>query len=156
MAWSKVELMNSKSPPARPSIWLMLAVVFGGGTMGTMLRYSAGQLCPIIEADPWVAVLVVNLIATFFAAWVGRKYLLLSSERFVDVVDLFHKKNPLFNLFFVTGCMGGLSTFSSLSQELCEQFTRGDFLQFALNLGLSLILGIIVGALGLRLGQASR
>ena len=134
----------------------MLAVVFGGGTMGTMLRYGAGQLCPIIEADPWVAVLVVNLISTFFAAWVGRKYLLLSSESFVDVVDPFLKKNPLFNLFFVTGCMGGLSTFSSLSQELCEQFTRGDFLQFALNIGLSLILGIIVGALGLRLGQATR
>ena len=98
----------------------------------------------------------MNLIATFFAAWVGRKYLLLSSESFVDVVDPFLKKNPLFNLFFVTGCMGGLSTFSSLSQELCEQFMRGDFLQFALNLGLSLILGIIVGALGLRLGQATR
>ena len=156
MDWSKVELMNSKSPLALPSIWLMLAVVFGGGTMGTMLRYAAGQVCPIIQADPWVAVLVVNLIATFFAAWVGRKYLLLSSERFVDVVDPFLKKNPLVNLFFVTGCMGGLSTFSSLSQELCEQFTRGDFLQFALNLGLSLILGIIVAVLGLRLGQASR
>ena len=148
--------MKSKLSPVLPSIWLMLAVVFGGGTMGTMLRYGAGQLCPIIQADPWVAVLVVNLISTFFAAWVGRKYLVLSSERFVDVVDPFLKKNPLFNLFFVTGCMGGLSTFSSLSQELCEQLTRGDFLQFALNLGLSLILGVIVGALGLRLGQATR
>jgi CrcB protein len=148
--------MKSKSSPALPSIWLMLAVVFGGGTMGTMLRYGAGQLCPIIQADPWVAVLVVNLISTFFAAWVGRKYLVLSSERFVDVVDPFLKKNPLFNLFFVTGCMGGLSTFSSLAQELCEQFARGEFRQFALNLGLSLILGMIVGALGLRLGQATR
>jgi fluoride ion exporter CrcB/FEX len=148
--------MKSKSSPALPSIWLMLAVVFGGGTMGTMLRYGAGQVCPIIQADPWVAVLVVNLISTFFAAWVGRKYLVLSSERFVDVVDPFLKKNPLFNLFFVTGCMGGLSTFSSLAQELCEQFARGEFRQFALNLGLSLILGMIVGALGLRLGQATR
>ena len=79
----------------------MLAVVFGGGTMGTMLRYGAGKVCPIIQADPWVAVLVVNLIATFFAAWVGRKYLLLSRERFVDVVDPFHKKTPC-SIYFLS------------------------------------------------------
>ncbi|MSR33336.1 MAG: CrcB family protein [Phycisphaerales bacterium] len=155
MAWPKDQRMTSKSPPTLPSIWLMLAVVFGGGTMGTMLRYGAEQVCPIFQADPWVAVLVVNLLATFFAAWVGRKYLILSRGHFVDVVDPFHKKNPLFNLFFVSGCMGGLSTFSSLAQELMQQLTRGDLLQCGLNLGLSLVLGFAAGAFGLRLGQAT-
>jgi len=147
--------MNSKPPPTLPSLWLMLAAVLCGGTAGTMLRYGAQQLCPFIQADPWVSVLVVNVLATFFAAWVGRKYLILSRARFVDVVDPFHKKNPLFNLFFVSGCMGGLSTFSSLAQELMEQLARGDSLQCGLNLGLSLVLGLCAGAVGLRLGQAT-
>lgn len=123
--------------------------------MGTTVRYGAEQLCPIIQTEQWVAVLLVNVMATFFAAWIGRKYLILSRARFVDVVDPFHKKNPLFNLFFVSGCMGGLSTFSSLAQELLQQLTRGDWLQCGMNLGLSLVLGFAAGALGLRLGQAT-
>ncbi len=123
--------------------------------MGTTLRFSAEQACHIVWVDLWVSVLVVNILATFFAAWIGRKYLIRTRDRFVDVIDPFHKKNPLFNLFFVTGCMGGLSTFSSWAQELCEQISHGDMLDFGLNLGLSLLFGIAAAVLGLKLGQAT-
>lgn len=131
----------------------MLLLVFCGGTLGTSLRYAAELAGPSANVEPWVAVLAVNLVATFFAAWIGRKYLALSRAHLSDVVDPFQKRNPKFNLFFVTGCMGGLSTFSSLSQELCQQMARGDAKGFALNLGLSLLLGVAAASLGLRLGQ---
>jgi CrcB protein len=111
--------------------WVML-----GGSLGALSRYGASLLAARLFGSrfPW-GTLAVNLVGCFF---IGLAFAL--AERGSGLM------NPSMRLFFVTGYLGGLTTFSTYALEtthaLGSQNTAAALLNFTANnaLGLALVL----------------
>ncbi len=84
-----------------------ILLVFTGGALGAVLRYLIGLLAVNLFGSkfPW-GTLIVNLSGCFLiglcAAWADKGLSIM---------------NPLARLFFVTGFLGGLTTFSAFALE---------------------------------------
>lgn len=90
-----------------PARWQILAAVFVGGALGTLLRAGCAEALPH-EAGAWPwATLAVNVVGAlvigFASAWVA-----------VREVD------PLVYPRLATGFCGGLTTFATLQVELVD------------------------------------
>ncbi len=98
-------MTQGQLPVAAPRTHL-LAAVFAGGALGTLLRAAMETWFPH-EAGGWpVATLVVNLVGAFIigviSVWLPRS------------PDL----DPRLHPFLTTGICGGLTTFATLQVEL--------------------------------------
>jgi fluoride exporter len=123
--------------------------IFLGGAIGTVIRYWVSyvvfreneiEFFPFnLEADifPW-ATLLVNVVASFVVGLVAAA---------PDEVIGEGTRTTL-----LTGFCGGLSTFSTFSQQIFLMLLAGAVLAALFDILISLVLGIAAVILGLRLG----
>lgn len=108
-----------------------------GGFVGTCARYLVGRWCT--EAYPGsfpVGTLVVNLVGCLL---IGLLYGII--ERY-DALSREH------TLLLVTGLCGGFTTFSTFALDTLTMIDRGAWATVAIYLAVSLIVGIVLVALG--------
>ena len=125
--------------------WLMkILLVMIGGSIGALSRYAVSLLAARLFGTrfPW-GTLAVNLSGCFLIglafAW---------AERGLSIM------NPAIRLFFITGFLGALTTFSTFGLETVNSLREGTHLVTIANflgnnvIGLALVfLGMLVGRL---------
>ena len=112
-----------------------------GAAPGAVLRIYISKKFYFYTNSQFSGILVVNLIATFLLG-----LCLGLQNQFNHLTD----NQPLF-LILCVGFLGSLSTFSSLILELFSYSLKRKWVDLLNSLLLSLILGIIVAALGYHL-----
>ena len=113
----------------------VLFVLVGGG-IGSLLRYGSSLFAGKLFGDGFAwGTLFVNLFGClligFIVGCVDRSFL-----------------SKTFRIFFVTGVLGGLTTFSSFSLK-SVRFLQEDFYKGFANIALNLIGGLILTFSGL-------
>lgn len=117
-------------------------LVFLGGGLGSLARYGIGRLVPALVMAPGfpVAILMVNVVASFMLGGVAGFGLARAGTE------------PL-RLLLGVGFCGGLSTFSSFSQDTLTLLQTGRIGTALLNIGLNVVLCLLASVSGLWLGQ---
>ncbi|MDO9418888.1 fluoride efflux transporter CrcB [Pararhizobium sp.] len=114
-----------------------------GGAIGSVLRYLTGLFALRMMGPnfPW-GTLAVNVVGGFaigvLAELIARKY----------------GASPELRLFFVTGILGGFTTFSAFSLDAVVLFERGEIMTTGLYIAASLVLSILAVFAGLALVRA--
>ncbi len=118
-----------------------IALVTIGGGLGALSRYGTTLLSVKLFGArfPW-GTLIVNLTGCFL---IGVSFALAERSSLM---------NPTVRLFFVTGFLGGLTTFSSFGYESFNAFYVGDHWMAIGNVLFNNIAGLILVFLGFRLG----
>jgi fluoride exporter len=120
-----------------------LGWVFAGGTLGAgarlLIESAAASVSPFHDVFPWETMLV-NVIGSFAIVVLGA----LLFERFVEKRE---------RLFWVLGCLGSFTTFSSFTLQTTESWAVSPALGVLYGGG-SILLGLVATVLGLRLARA--
>ncbi|MCK6570842.1 CrcB family protein [Myxococcota bacterium] len=116
----------------------LVLLVAAGGALGSVLRYLVGlALAGVVGAGfPW-AVLLVNVVGSFAIGFVTALGLELS--RIPDEA----------RVFWTTGVMGGLTTYSAFSMDLVRYLEAEAFVRAALYFGATSVLALLACAGGL-------
>jgi fluoride ion exporter CrcB/FEX len=157
----------------------MLAAVSAGGAVGAALRVSVIELAALVGVTGWVAVAVVNVLgglaigagfvhlearflrsvrsrlsSTPHAQSIEARGWILEADQTLDPVDLFRGEARLRMLsgYWVTGFLGGFTTFSSFAVELFELHGRIDPLRFTGAYLIAALLPVAATWAGLVLG----
>jgi len=124
--------------------WLQIALVAGGGALGSVLRYLAAG-----TAHRWlpglmfpVGTLAVNVLGALLIGLVGG---LAESRQFLV---------PELRVFLLTGCLGGFTTFSAFAFESLGLALDAAWGRLALNVIAQLVLGLGAAVAGYALGRA--
>ena len=120
----------------------ILCVALGGG-IGAACRYVLTELCNMHGGAffPYVTILA-NIIGSFL---IGILFVFFSSHSSLS---------PLVKLLFVTGVLGGFTTFSTYNMELLTMARTGEFTFALLYLGFNVIGGFAACWLGYAAGNA--
>jgi len=104
-----------------------------GGFIGSAGRYLVGKWTGGMWHGSFpLGTFLVNLIGCFL---IGLLFGLLEQARVLT---------PNQNILLITGFCGGFTTFSSFAHDMWILGSKGDWLTFALYLGMSIILGILL------------
>jgi CrcB protein len=119
-----------------------LLVLIGGG-LGALSRYGVGLLAVRLfgASFPW-GTLIVNLSGCFL---IGLSFAL--AERGLNIM------NPMARLFFVTGYLGGLTTFSSYAMETANSLRLATNMVAIVNFLSNNFIGGILVFVGLWVGR---
>lgn len=124
--------------------WTMkILLVLLGGSLGALSRYSVSLLAVKLFGVkfPW-GTLLVNLSGCFLIglafAW---------GERGLGIM------NPSVRLFFMTGYLGALTTFSTFGLETMTSLQEGRYLVAAANILANNVIGIALVFLGMMAGR---
>ena len=119
-----------------------LMLVFVGGGLGSMVRFSLGRWVNALHSHdfPW-GTLVVNIVACLILGFV------------IGLADHKHIISPTARLFWTVGFCGGFSTFSTFSNETLYLLQSGLTLSLVLYIGLSLFLCVAATFGGLFVGE---
>jgi CrcB protein len=119
--------------------WLAIAI---GGALGSMMRFaSVTYLTPLFTNKFPMGTFIVNILGSLL---IGVLYVVL-----VEKNDL----SPMYRLFFITGFLGGFTTFSSFSLEMLQLWQSGHvFNSMAYAIG-SVVLGLLAAFFGMWLTQ---
>ena len=124
--------------------WIMkiLLVLIGGG-IGSLSRYGLSLLAAQLFGTkfPW-GTLIVNLSGCFL---IGLFFAL--ADRGLNIM------NPSIRLFFMTGLLGGLTTFSTYALETVNSMRAGTHLVTAANFLSNNVLGGALVFLGMLVGR---
>lgn len=107
-----------------------------GGFFGCCLRYLFTLLFKHVSGIFAFGTLTSNVLAGLLIG------LIVSTDMLTGTVT------PKMKLLFVTGFLGGLSTFSTFSLETVQFFSAGRYVACGLNVFLNLflsILGVVIG-----------
>ena len=125
--------------------WIMkILLVMAGGSIGALSRYGVSLLAAQLFGTkfPW-GTLIVNLSGCFL---IGLSFAL--ADRGISIM------NPSMRLFFVTGYLGALTTFSTFGLETANSMRAGTHLVTVANVlsnnligGALVFLGMLVGRL---------
>ena len=117
--------------------------VIAGGSLGALCRYGTSVFAVRLfgNAFPW-GTLIVNLVGCFL---IGLSFALAERASFV--------MNPTARLFFVTGFLGALTTFSSFAYETALSMKAGTTLIVIANLLANNIGGIVLVFAGMWVGR---
>lgn len=86
--------------------------VASGGAIGALLRYAAIQLTIHLHPQPFpIGTMIVNIIGSFVIGLMMARFMQQGSESA--------------QLFFVTGVLGGFTTFSAFSWDALQLLQRG-------------------------------
>lgn len=117
--------------------WTSLLAIGGGAALGAWLRYGLGLwLNPLFATMP-LGTLAANLIGGYL---VGA------------AVAVFHinvELPPELRLFFITGFLGGLTTFSTFSAEVVAQIQRAEYGWAAATASVHLFGSLLLTGLGI-------
>lgn len=116
---------------------LSAAAVFLGAGLGALLRWSMGSaLNPIFPSLP-LGTLAANLLGGLLIglaiAWTARH----------------PGMPPEVRLLFITGYLGGLTTFSTFSAEVVTMLSKGEVLWGLATIGAHLVGSLTMTALGI-------
>jgi CrcB protein len=114
-------------------------VILGGG-LGALLRYLASQGIGRCLAPFPAATLLVNAAGSLL---IGLLFGLFENKAIP----------PALRLLFITGFLGGFTTFSSYSLETVWLFSNGQYQAALLNIGLNNVLCLALTLLGLGLSR---
>ena len=124
-------------------IYITLIPIFlvaAGGAIGSLLRYAAVQLVMHVHPQPFPAgTMLVNILGSFIMGLMMAKLLQQDSESA--------------RLFFVTGVLGGFTTFSAFSWDALAMLQRGAVGSAALYVGGSVIFSLVAVAAGFQMGR---
>jgi fluoride exporter len=122
---------------------MKILFVLLGGSLGALSRYGVSLLAVKLFGVkfPW-GTLIVNLSGCFLIglafAW---------GERGLGIM------NPLVRLFFMTGFLGALTTFSTFGLETVTALQEGRYLVAAANIVANNVIGISLVFLGMVVGR---
>jgi fluoride exporter len=124
--------------------WLMkILLVMVGGSLGALSRYGVSLLAVEIFGTRFsYGTLIVNLSGCFL---IGLAFAL--GERGLSIM------NPSIRLFFITGYLGALTTFSTFGLETVNALQEGSYLVSAANILTNNIIGLALVFLGLVVGR---
>lgn len=114
-------------------------LVMLGGSIGALSRYGVSLLAVKLFGArfPW-GTLIVNLVGCFF---IGLAFAL--AERGSGIM------NPSARLFFVTGYLGALTTFSTYALETTNAIGAQNSMTAILNFAANNLLGVALVLLGM-------
>jgi fluoride exporter len=115
-----------------------LAAIAFGAVLGAWSRYGLGLLMNGRGWLPW---------GTFAANAVGGLLVGLAIAHFAAHKDV----PPLFRLFFVTGFLGALTTFSTFSAEVTTLLMNGDLAKGVVLAAMHLLASLVLTAIGIGL-----
>lgn len=124
-----------------PAASLTLANIFlvaAGGAVGCVSRFLA--IKQIVRLNPTVfplGTMVVNILGSLLIGWLLAKYGAQHNTR----------------VFFVTGMLGGFTTFSAFSWDAMQLLHRGQMGWAAMYIGGSVLLSLLAVAAGFHLGK---
>lgn len=120
----------------------LIALVFVGGGLGSVLRYAFATAVQRALPDPFPSgTFLVNLAGCFAIGLVGA----LGLERAA--------LSPEARTFLMVGILGGFTTFSSFAWETLGLLSVRDVARAALYVGGSVVLGLLGAAAGRALGR---
>jgi fluoride exporter len=122
---------------------IKIVLVAVGGGLGALSRYGATLLAVQIFGSrfPW-GTLIVNLAGCFL---IGLSFAL--ADRGLNIM------NPSARLFFVTGYLGGLTTFSTFALETVNSLRSATYLVTLANFLFNNIIGGALVFLGMWVGK---
>jgi CrcB protein len=124
--------------------WLMkMLLVMAGGSIGALSRYAVSLWAARFLGTrfPW-GTLAVNLSGCFL---IGLAFAL--AERGLSIM------NPSMRLFFITGYLGALTTFSTFGLETVNSLREGTYLVAVSNILANNIIGAALVILGMLVGR---
>ena len=117
-----------------------LAYIGAGGFLGTLTRYTIQLMIPVANTGfPW-AVLLINAIGSLFLGW-------------FFTIAIPEKITPQLRLAIGTGFTGAFTTFSTFTLDIVRLSEGGEWLKAAAYLLLSVVAGLLLCALGIKLGN---
>ncbi len=127
----------------RDSWMIKILLVLVGGGLGSVGRYGVSLLAAQLLGPkfPW-GTLFVNLIGCFL---IGLAFAL--AERGLNIM------NPSMRLFFITGFLGGLTTFSTYGLETVNSMRAGTHLVTAAYILANNVIGVALVFVGMWLGR---
>lgn len=122
--------------------WLKVVLVMAGGSLGAACRYGASLLAVRLFGAGFAwGTLLVNLIGCFL---IGFAF---------SLADRGSVLGPLPRLFFITGFLGALTTFSSFAFESVQFIAEDAFLLGVVNVLANNLAGIALVVLGMWAGR---
>jgi fluoride exporter len=119
--------------------WLMIAI---GGALGSMARFAAvGYLTPMLNFRFPIGTFIVNIVGSFL---IGVAYVVIVEKQLIPAE---------WRLFFITGILGGFTTFSSFSLEILQTWQEGHVFNAIFYAASSVVLGLLFAAIGMSLTQ---
>lgn len=120
--------------------FIPISCVAAGGAIGSLLRYGTVQFTMALHPQPFpLGTMIVNIIGSFLIGLLMARYLSAPSESA--------------QLFFVTGVLGGFTTFSAFSWDALQLLQRGALASAAFYVIGSVAISFGAVAAGYRLGQ---
>lgn len=102
-----------------------------GGFVGTAGRYLIGRFTSTFWSGSFpLSTFIVNILGCFLMGL------------FLGLLENSKTLTPQHSLLLLTGFCGGFTTFSTFSADMLQLISKGNWLLFAIYLGLSILLGI--------------
>ncbi len=119
--------------------WLAIAI---GGALGSVLRFAAvAYITPLLNYRFPLGTFAVNIVGSFL---IGVAYVLLVEKAILSAE---------WRLFFITGILGGFTTFSAFSLEILQMWQEGHVINAFFYASSSVVLGLLMAFIGMALTQ---